>query len=170
MRPGFSPASGGNRDLVTKRRPARFHGGRLFFGAALAVCFGVSFPAEVLADACQPVTSGSKVSLMSDSTDPDVFLWDSRERLIDYAAGEWGDARAIFAHTVLARPGTAAVVVSCESGVAHPRFQPGAQDAIGVRIMSGPYRGRFGWVLSSDVHPLHGTAGRDSSVVGTPRN
>ncbi len=130
----------------------------------------MSFPGEARAEACQPATSGSRVSLMSDAADPDVFLWDSRERLIDYAAGQWGDARAIFAHTILARPGTAAVVVSCDSGVAHPRFQAGAQDAVGVRIMSGPYRGKFGWVLSSDIHPLHGSPGRDSSVVGTPHN
>jgi hypothetical protein len=169
MRTGFSFVQVGNRVAVTKRRPKRLRSGGLVCGTALAVFFGLGQPVEAQADGCWPVTSGSRVSLMSDAADPDVFLWDSRQRLIDYAAGQWGDARAIFAHTVLARPGTSAVVVSCESGVAHPRYQSGTQDAIGVRIMSGPYRGRSGWVLSSDVHPLRGSS-RDSSVVGTPRN
>ena len=130
----------------------------------------MSFPGEARAETCQPATSGSRVSLMSDAADPDVFLWDSRERLIDYAAGQWGDARAIFAHTILARPGTAAVVVSCDSGVAHPRFQAGRRTRSAFGSCPGPYRGKFGWVLSSDIHPLHGNAARDSSVVGTPRN
>ncbi len=147
------------------RRRERFPSGRLFLGTALAVLFGASLAGLAAADACKPANSGSHVALMSDASDPDVFLWDSSERLVDYAAGQWGDARLIFAHTVLARPGTPAVVVSCVSGIAHPRFQIGSQDAVGVRIMSGPYRGRFGWVLSSDVHLLHG--GHDS-VVGTP--
>jgi len=169
MRMGFSFTGVGNREAVTKGRPKRLRSGGLVCGTALAVFFGMALRAQAEPDGCWPVTSGSRVSLMSDAADPDVFLWDSRQRLIDYSAGQWGDARAIFAHTVLARPGTSAVVVACESGVAHPRYQSGSQDAIGVRIMSGPYRGRSGWVLSSDVHPLRGSS-RDSSVVGTPRN
>jgi len=112
--------------------------------------------------------TGLRVVLISDAVDPDVFLWDSRERLIDYSAGQWGDARAIFAHTLLAHPGTIAVVMNCVSGVAHPRDATGDQDAVGVKILSGPYKGRFGWVLSSDVRPLHGSVGRDSNVVGSP--
>jgi hypothetical protein len=99
------------------------------------------------------IPSGGQVILESDAVDPDVFLWDSRTRLIDYAAGQWGNTRAIFAHTRLAEPGTKAVVIACYPGVAHPKFSSGDEDAIGVKIMSGPYRGRYGWVLSSDIHP-----------------
>jgi hypothetical protein len=95
-----------------------------------------------------------RVVLESDEVDPDVFLWDSRTRLIDYAAGNWGDTRAIFAHTVLAEPGTLALVVSCFPGVAHPRFSNGDEDAIGVKVVNGRYRGRYGWVLSSDTHTI----------------
>ena len=102
---------------------------------------------------------GVRVVLESDEVDPDVFLWDSRSRLIDYAEGNWGDTRAIFAHTVLAEPGTLALVVACFPGVAHPRFSNGDEDAIGVKIVNGHYRGRYGWVLSSDTH-----AARTSNV------
>jgi hypothetical protein len=115
------------------------------------------------------VTPGGRVVLESDAVDPDVFLWDSRERLIDYAAGQWGDTRAIFAHTVLAEPGTQAMVVACFPSVAHPKFSTGDEDAIGVKIMSGPHRGRYGWVLSSDIHLGRSPTGQ-SAVNNVTRN
>jgi hypothetical protein len=109
------------------------------------------------------------VVLESDAVDPDVFLWDSRFRLIDYAAGNWGDTHAIFAHTVLAEPGTLALVVACYPGAAHPRFVRGDQDAIGVKIVNGHYRGRYGWVLSRDAHPtaIHAASTRDPDAHDT---
>jgi hypothetical protein len=94
---------------------------------------------------------------LSDAVDPDVFLWDSSDRLIDYAAGSWGNTRAIFAHTVLIEPTTEAMVVSCFPGVAHPKFASGDEDAIRVKILKGPYKGRYGWILSSDAHVAHPT-------------
>jgi hypothetical protein len=115
------------------------------------------------------VVPGGRVVLESDAVDPDVFLWDSRDRLIDYAAGQWGNTRAIFAHTLLAEPGTQAMVVSCFPSVAHPKFSTGDEDAIGVKIMSGPHRGRYGWVLSSDIHLSRGPGGQ-SAVNGVPKN
>ena len=90
-------------------------------------------------------------------------------RLIDYAAGQWGNTRAIFAHTLLAEPGTQATVVACFPSVAHPKFSTGDEDAIGVKIMSGPHRGRYGWVLSSDIHLSRGPTGQ-SAVNGVPKN
>jgi hypothetical protein len=116
------------------------------------------------------VTPGGHVVLESDAVDPDVFLWDSRERLIDYAAGQWGDTRAIFAHTVLAEPGTQAMVVACFPSVAHPKFSTGDEDAIGVKIMSGPHRGRYGWVLSSDIHLGRGPTGQSAVNSNITRN
>ena len=110
------------------------------------------------------VTPGGRVVLESDAVDPDVFIWDSRDRLIDYAAGAWGNTRAIFAHTVLAEPGTQATVVSCFPSVAHPKFSTGDEDAIGVKIMSGPHRGRYGWGLSSDIHLSKGGDGEGQSA------
>ncbi len=140
---------------------------RLAFGCllvAIAVC--VLAAASGAETPLCTVSPGGRVVLESDAVDPDVFLWDSRTRLIDYAAGEWGNTRAIFAHTVLAEPGTQATVVSCFPAVAHPKFSTGDEDAIGVKIMSGPYKGRYGWVLSSDIHPTRSPAGQ--SAINTP--
>jgi len=113
----------------------------------------------VAADAagCRGPHAG-RVVLASEAVDPDVFVWDSRDRLLSYAAGQWRDTRAIFAHTLLAEPGTQAVVVSCSemSRSALPQGQPGT---IGVKMLSGRYRGRFGWVLESDTHLASRSAG-----------
>ncbi len=110
------------------------------------------------------VAPGGRVLLASDAVDPDVFLWDSRERLVDYTAGDWGNTRTIFVHTLLTEPGTAAMVVACLPHAAHQRYAPGDEDAVGVRLTSGPNRGRYGWVLSSDVHPGHNPAGESASA------
>ena len=107
---------------------------------------------------------GVRVVLESDAVDPDVFLWDSRPRLIDYAAGEWSNTRSIFAHTLLAEPGTTATIVACVPGAAHPKFGDGVEDAIGVKIANGPYKGRYGWVLSSDIHVKTGQPAQGSLV------
>ena len=112
---------------------------------------------------------GGHVTLESDAVDPDVFLWDSRDRLVDYAAGQWGNTRAIFAHTVLTEPGTEAMVVSCYPGVAHPKFATGDEDAIGVKIVKGPYKGRYGWILSSDAHSVK-PPGQSSANLPNTRN
>jgi hypothetical protein len=131
-------------------------------------CF-VPVPAFGQPDSLCTVSPGGRVVLESDAVDPDVFLWDSRDRLVDYAAGQWGNTRAIFAHTLLAEPGTQAMVVACYPAVAHPKFSTGDEDAIGVKIMSGPHRGRYDWVLSSDIHVARGPAGQ-SAVNSLPKN
>ncbi len=95
---------------------------------------------------------GERVVLASEAVDPDVFVWDSRDRLLTYAAGQWRDTRAIFAHTMLAEPGTQATLMSCTSGGAGPAAAQGSFGTVGVRVVSGRYRGRYGWVLASDVH------------------
>jgi hypothetical protein len=107
------------------------------------------------ADAAAPcaIGVGWRVVLASDAVDPDVFVWDSRSRLVDYAAGRWSDTKTIFAHTVLAPSGTEAVVISCAGGVAHPKYASSEQDIIGVKVTRGQFRGRYGWVLASDAHP-----------------
>ena len=134
----------------------------LLVAAALVIIAGL-LPGSAYASLCT-APPGGRVILQSDDVDPDVFLWDSRTRLVSYTAGEWGNTRAIFAHTLLAEPGTKALVVSCISGVAHPKFSTGDEDAIGVKVVSGPYRGRYGWVLSSDIHEPRPS---DSSAVVT---
>ncbi len=119
------------------------------------------------AGACTAVPGG-RVVLESAAVDPEVFLWDSRVRLVDYAAGSWGSTRAVLAHTMLAEPGTQALVVTCVPAAAHPKFAPGDADAIGVKVVSGPYRGRYGWVLSSDLRQSR-PAG-ESATLSDPRN
>ncbi len=109
-----------------------------------------------------------RVILASDAVDPDVFIWDSRTRLVDYTAGQWGNTRAIFAHTMLAEPGTLATIVSCIPAVAHPKFGVGDEDAIGVKVISGPHRGRYGWVLSSDIHLKAGASLQGSFASTAP--
>jgi hypothetical protein len=93
-----------------------------------------------------------------------VFLWDSRERLVDYTAGDWGDTRQIFSHTLLTEPGTSALVVACFPRAAHQRYALGDEDAVGIRLTSGPNRGRYGWILSSDAHPDQHPAGQSAST------
>ena len=130
-----------------------------------ALAFGVlaGWPDGAWASACG-ATTGGHVTLASEAVDPDVFLWDSRQRLIDYTAGQWGNTRAIIAHTLLAEPGTEALVVSCVPSAAHPRYATSDEDAVGVKIMSGPHRGRFGWVLSSDVRTSTSWSGQSASA------
>lgn len=137
----------------TRRRPfRRRHNAsvvvrRAFAAAALQVLAVVS-PA---AAACStPV--GTTVSLKSFDIDPDVFVWDSRARVVSYAAQAWESTHEVLIHSMLAKPGTRAVVVHCEPGVVRVKFVAAPQDAVAVRLLTGPNRGRSGWVTSSDVH------------------
>lgn len=94
------------------------------------------------------------VVLKSEDIDPSVFVWDSRQRVVDYAAGFWRDTHDVLVHTVLARPGTRAVVVQCDAGVVKPKYIADLRDAIGVRLLNGPSKGHYGWVTSMDVREL----------------
>jgi hypothetical protein len=128
---------------------------------ALAV-FLFSVPTFVYAASCT-TNVGARVMLQSDPADPDVMIWDTRERLAAYVEGRWSSSREVMEHTVLAGPGTHAEVVACYHSIAHQKVGGAVRDAIGIRLTSGPFRGHYGWVISSDVHPplLHSA--------GTPR-
>ncbi len=86
--------------------------------------------------------------------DPDVFVWDSKTRMVQYAAGSWGTIREVVTHTLLSKPGTQATIVACESSSVHSRLSGSIQDAIAIRILTGPNKGRMGWVAGEDVHVL----------------
>lgn len=90
--------------------------------------------------------------LRSSDFDPDVLVWDSRQREIDYVSGNVTNAAEVLSHTLLSAPGAHAVVVACEAETAKPRFSAVAEDSVGIKITSGPNRGRYGWVSSGDVH------------------
>jgi hypothetical protein len=116
--------------------------------AALLVAL-LSAPGIALAD-CH-VVKGQRVSLFGGVDDPDVLVWDNKERLVEYAGGSSDTRRFLSSHAVLARPGTWATVQECVANIVHPKFRFAAEDAIGVMIMSGPYRGKYGWVTAGDL-------------------
>ncbi len=122
---------------------------RVLGAAALVVALSV----PAFAVPCT-LSVGHAVSLKSTDLDPDVFVWDSKQRAIDYAAGYWKDTRDVLAHSLLAKPGTRATVVQCVPGAIHSKYASDLEDAVGIRIQSGPNRGRYGWVTSGDVHEL----------------
>lgn len=97
------------------------------------------------------IARGTPVTLFGGVDDPDVLVWDSRSRLVSYAAGSSDSRRFLLPHALLSRPGTKAVVQYCVGGIVHPKFRMDSADAIGVLIVSGKYRGRYGWVSSSDL-------------------
>jgi hypothetical protein len=113
-----------------------------------AVCVTAS---PAVAAPCS-LTAGAAVILRASDFDPDVLVWDSRQREIDYVSGNIKNTAEVLSHTMLATPGTRAVVVSCDPGSSKPRYEPAAEDTIGIKITTGPNRGRYGWVSSGDAH------------------
>lgn len=99
---------------------------------------------------------GATIMLRSDELDPDVFVWDTRGRAIDYAAGRWRSTADVTDHSALSKPGTRAVVVTCEPGVVRSKYTRSDLDLIGIRVTSGPNRGRYGWVTGDDAHAVAG--------------
>ena len=95
---------------------------------------------------------GMHVTLFGGVDDPDVLVWDSRDRLVTFAGGSSDTRKFLLPHALLTRPGTPAVVQECVAGLVLAKFRTDPEDAIGVLIMGGKYRGRYGWVSSSDVH------------------
>ena len=116
----------------------------------LAVLAALSVPVQ--ASPCG-VPVGRVVTLKSTELDPDVFVWDAKQRVVDYASGHWGDTHDVMTHTVLAKPGTLAVIVQCSAGLV-VRKTGDPRDAIGIKLVNGPNRGRYGWVTSDDIHDL----------------
>ncbi len=99
------------------------------------------------------IATGQYVLLKSNQLDPDVFVWDSRFRLSSYAAGEWRNTQDVLDHTILSKPGTRGYVIQCEPQQVRFRYDPTmVQDAVGLKLTSGPQRGRYGWVASDDAH------------------
>jgi len=93
------------------------------------------------------------VSLKSAEIDPDVFVWDAKARVIQYATGVWSSTPDVRSHTLLSKPGTRAMVVACDRESVKSKYVNSVLDAIGIRLLSGPNRGRYGWVTSEDIHP-----------------
>jgi len=126
------------------------------FAFGLAAFLVIASIAQSAALACA-TARGKRVELTSQSLDPDVFVWDSMARLINYQSGKI-ITDDVLHHTLLAPAGTRAVVLICRDRVVHPRFLNGVADAVGVRLLSGRYRGQYGWVVSEDLHMLFGAS------------
>jgi hypothetical protein len=124
---------------------------RIAWTLTLAATFGLG-PGAARADDCA-ASPQAVIILSADSADPDVFVWDDLSRLAGYSRGTWAGTSSVMAHTVLAHPGTRAVVLACLHRALRAKYSVAEDDAVRVRMVSGPYRGRFGWVASPDVHP-----------------
>jgi hypothetical protein len=101
------------------------------------------------------------VILASDRVDPDVFVWDTRDHLVQFEAGKWGTSKEIFERTILAKPGTRGVTDSC------PPFSrtdsARHQGVVHVKVTSGEFRGHWGWVNASDLRV-------EAKVVNEPKH
>ena len=99
--------------------------------------------------------SGDRVVLYGTSDDPDVFVWDSRFRMRQYQGGSWDQAQALLPHALLAPPGTRGVVSSCISNFVQSKYSSLPDDAVGITIISGPLKGKLGWVLGADIRGIY---------------
>jgi hypothetical protein len=124
--------------------------GLLAVGVLILTCSLASRAASA-GEPCS-VGPGQPVILMSSELDPDVFVWDARQRASDYAGGYYKNANDVMVHTLISKPGTRALVVSCIHGGAQAKFTKRPIDVIGLRLLTGPDRGHYGWVTAEDVH------------------
>ncbi len=122
---------------------------RSVIAALLAALWFSAPPAD--ASSCS-LSTGAAVVLRSSDFDPDVLVWDSRQRAIDYVSGAMKNTSDVLTHTVLSKSGTHAIVVACDPLSSKPRYSSVAQDTVGVKLTSGPNRGHYGWVSSGDAH------------------
>jgi hypothetical protein len=124
--------------------------------AAALLTASISFLHQSAA-AC-PVNPGQPVVLASQELDPDVFLWDSSRHLTGYAQGDY-DVASVLKHTTLIRAYTNAVVTGCRNVIVHSPLVEGADPTVylvSVRVTTGANRGRYGWVVSSDIRSPNG--------------
>jgi hypothetical protein len=96
------------------------------------------------------VSRGDPILLASQGLDPDVFVWDSAAHLIAYEQGNY-DTESVLRHTLLANPGTSAIVIDCRASAVRPQYGKSDVDLVGVKLNKGPNRGRYGWVVADDV-------------------
>jgi hypothetical protein len=79
-----------------------------------AILVGVCVSAAPAFAASCAVTTGEPLMLRSSDFDPNVLVWDSRQRAIDYVSGEIRSESEVLVHTLLSKPGTRAVVTACD--------------------------------------------------------
>jgi len=125
---------------------------RALQAASLAAFVISAALARTPAAAC-PVSRGAPLLLVSPELNPDVFLWDSSDRLVRYETGDY-DVETVLKHTTLVKAYSRAVAVSCKNTTIRPQYQPKAAGPfylVGVKVATGRFRGRYGWVMSTDI-------------------
>ena len=91
--------------------------------------------------------------LDAQSMDPDVFVWDSAQRLVNYTNGAYL-VDTVLKHTTLAPAGTPAVFLGCRRS---PAGAPSAiKDMLKVRIFIQTRPPQTGWVSAEDARWLSG--------------
>ncbi len=95
-----------------------------------------------------------RVVLFGVGDDPGVFLWDSRFRLRAYHSTSFDEAQALLPHALLLAAGTRAIVITCYRNDVQPKYSLSPEDAVEVRVLTGPQRGRTGWVIGGDIQVL----------------
>jgi hypothetical protein len=141
--------------------------GLLAVGVLILTCSLASRAASA-AGPCS-VGAGQPVILMSSELDPDVFVWDARQRATDYAGGYYKNANDVMVHTLISKPGTRALVVTCIHGGAQAKFTKRPIDVIGLKLLTGPDRGRYGWVTAEDVHLPQPTSALSAAKGASPQ-
>lgn len=106
--------------------------------------------APALAD-CRVHPTGQHVVLYGTVDDPDVFVWDSRLRMRSYQGGSWDQAQALLPHALLVPPGTRAAVSVCVGNFVQSKYAALPDDAVGIVILSGPLKGKLGWVIGTNI-------------------
>jgi len=113
------------------------------------VCIAIVLSASS-AVAC-PKHALERVVLYGTGGDSDVLLWDSRFRLREYHLATFDEAQAMLPRALLVRGGARALVLHCLRDYVQARYALGLDDAVDVRIVSGPQRGTTGWISGADV-------------------
>ena len=125
--------------------------GAIALMGAFAWAMGQAHAARTVRTDCNLYRVGVRVVLYGTSDDPNVFVWDSRERVLKYAYAKFRNVEGLLTHAVLAAPGTRAKVTSCvRVAQLNPPFH-----VISIVITSGPLRGEIGWLRSTDIAVMH---------------
>lgn len=96
------------------------------------------------------MAQGSRILLAAQGMDPDVFVWDTAQRLVNYSNGAY-IVESVLKHSTLAPAGTQAVILSCR------RFRVGVRPAsafteiMKVRIFIQAGRPHAGWISAEDA-------------------
>lgn len=123
--------------------------------AACALVLAVlAVAAAAPADPVCHLRAPQRVVLFGAGDDPSVLLWDSRFRLRAYHLASFDEAQAMLSRALLVSGGTRAVTLSCIANFVQPRYGLSLDDALFVRILTGPLHGRTGWVIGSDARVM----------------